>query len=62
MKIERYKTVFAQKFEDLDRLVKMEIDQGFQPYWSPYVRESQVEGLEGNSFICQAMIRERTMS
>jgi hypothetical protein len=61
MKIERYKTVTAKNFRELDQSVEMELKHGWQPFGSPYVRDGKVESYEGDCFFCQAMVMEKGM-
>jgi len=58
MTIEKYKTVFGQSFDDLDQAVKVELEQGWQPYGSPYARQGRDAKYGGESWVCQAMIKE----
>jgi hypothetical protein len=37
--------------------MKLAIEQGFEPYASPFVKEGPIEKMEGNSFFCQAVIK-----
>jgi hypothetical protein len=55
MKIQEYKTVTGEKLEDLDAAVNALIQEGFQPFGSPYI----IGNLDGNVFapICQAMVK-----
>ncbi len=57
MKIEQYKTVFGKNFKELDRSVKSEIDQGFQPWGNPYVASCHLQDFEEGPFICQAVVK-----
>jgi hypothetical protein len=50
-RIVEYSTARDSSIKDLDRIVNELIDQGFQPYGSPYV-------TEGDEFLaCQAMVK-----
>ena len=50
-RITEYSTARDSNIKDLDRIVNEMIEQGFQPFGSPYV-------TEGDEFLaCQAMVR-----
>ena len=50
-RITEYTTARDSNIKDLDRIVNEMIEQGFQPFGSPYV-------TEGDEFLaCQAMVR-----
>ncbi len=48
--ISKYVTVRRDNFDALDKDVNQLLEQGYQPYGSPYVTESGAEFL-----VCQAM-------
>jgi len=50
-RITEYSTARDSNIKDLDRIVNEMIEQGFQPFSSPYV-------TEGDEFLaCQAMVK-----
>jgi hypothetical protein len=62
MEIKEYKTAAKDMLKDLDKEVNRLIQQGFQPFGSPYY----IGATEGNADapICQAVVKfksERTM-
>ena len=50
-RIAEYTTARDSNIKDLDRIVNEMIEQGFQPFGSPYVTEG------GEFLACQAMVR-----
>jgi hypothetical protein len=54
MKIQSYKTVTADSLTELDKKVNALIEQGFQPFGTPYCPVS-LQGSEGCT-ICQTMV------
>jgi hypothetical protein len=57
MKVVEYKTAHGGSVRELDRTVNQMISEGFQPFGSPYLSESEVEGVTDTFAVWQAMVR-----
>lgn len=55
MKIKRYLTCAASDAKSLDEQVNESIEQGYQPYGSPYLIAQPVEGVSDTFLMVQAM-------
>lgn len=58
--ISDYRTLRKSDFEALDSAVKALISQGYQPYGSPYVAESKLDGFPASILVCQAMVKYKS--
>jgi hypothetical protein len=56
MAIQQYKTVIADEADSLDKKIAKLIQEGFQPYGSPYYCAS-TEGRKVSFPYCQAMVK-----
>ena len=57
MKIIEYKTAHGASVKELDECVPAMLNDGFQPFGSPYLSDHEVEGKVDTFAVWQAMVR-----
>ena len=57
MKIIEYKTAHGSSVKELDDRVNAMLQDGFQPFGSPYLSDQEVEGRVDTFTIWQAMVK-----
>lgn len=57
MKIIEYKTAHGSSVRELDENVNAMLRDGFQPFGSPYLSDTEIEGKVDTFAVWQAMVR-----
>ena len=57
MKIIAYKTAHGSSVRELDESVTEMLKAGFQPFGSPYLSDTEIEGKADTFAVWQAMVR-----
>jgi hypothetical protein len=57
MKITEYKTAHGSSVRELDECVNAMLEDGYQPFGSPYLSDTEIEGKVDTFAIWQAMVR-----
>jgi hypothetical protein len=56
MNVSKYKTAVASSAKDLDKEVNKLIQEGYTPYGSPYVSDTELQGKDDTFAMFQAMV------
>ncbi|WP_076789660.1 DUF1737 domain-containing protein [Chlorobium sp. KB01] len=57
MKITEYKTAHGSSVRELDECVNAMLKEGYQPFGSPYLSDTEIEGKVDTFAVWQAMVR-----